>query len=243
MRRKRIGAALVALFTLTALGAAAADNGAAPAAAAEQYRQMAAAIQKDPQQLKWTAEGLTSQEVVSRFKHLQEILLRGNDGKSISLGALNFEMNELKRMQSYPFFEADTRIDTAWLNNAVNTAVMLLKVRREKLQTMFNNNRTQTPEFKQLYAEYIRRYKAFCTYTSQPVPSKNQQRMLQQMKLKKMLLPLLDLPTKANAADTAATQGAGAADDAEKGYQSGLSGRSGSGRSGSGSSSTRQRRR
>ncbi len=242
MQLKRIGAALVALFILTALGAAAADN-AATAAAGEQYRQMAAAIQQDPKQLQWVAEGLTSQEVLSRFKRLQDILLRGNDGKSISLGKLNFEMNELKRMQSYPFFEADTRIDTAWLNNAVNTAVMLLKVRREQLQTMFNNNRTNTPEFKQLYAEYLKRYKAFCTYTSKPVPSRNQQRMLQQMRLKKMLLPLLNLPTPVNAAEETAKQSAGAADDAEKGYQSGLSGRSGSGSSGSGSSSTRQRRR
>ena len=230
MRRKRIGAALVALFTLTALGAAAADNGAAPAAMAEQYKQLAAAIQKDPKQLKWTAEGLTSEEVLSRFKRLQEILLRGNDGKSISLGALNFEMSELRRMQSYPFFESDTRIDTAWLNTSVNTAAALLKIRREQLQTMFNNNRTQTPEFKQLYAEYMRRYKAFCNYTSKPIPSRNQQRMLQQMRLKKMLLPLLNLPTPAaNAADNAAKQSASDADAAEKGYQSGLSGRSGSG--------------
>ena len=149
----------------------------------------------------------------------------------LSLGALNFEMSELKRMQSYPFFESDTRIDTAWLNNAVNMATVLLKIRREQLQTMFNNNRTQTPEFKQLYAEYLKRYKNFCAYTSKPIPSKNQQRMLQQMRVKKMMLPLLNLPTAATADENAAKQNAVAADDAEKEYQSGLSGRSGSGNS------------
>ena len=229
MQRKRIGAALAALIVLTGFGAGAASP--APTAQnGEQIRQLAAAIQKDPKQLKWAAENLTVEEVLSRFKHLQEILLRGNDGKMLSLGALNFEMSELKRMQSYPFFESDTRIDTAWLNNAVNMATALLKIRREQLQTMFNNNRTQTPEFKQLYAEYLKRYKNFCAYTSKPIPSKNQQRMLQQMRIKKMVLPLLNLPTAANAAENAASQAAGAADAAEKGYQSGLS-RSGSSRS------------
>jgi len=238
MLRKFTGCMVAVLLAVAVI--AAPDNSAAVSAArqsSDQYKKMAEAIQKDPKQLKWAAEGLSSQEVLMRFKRIQEILLRGNNGKSISYGALTFELKDLKRMQSYPFFEADTKIDTAWLNSSINAASNLLKVRREKLQAMYNNNRTNTPEFKQLYAAYMKHYQAFCQYTGKPVMSRNQARMLQQMKLKKMILPLLNLPSSAPTATETANQGAAATASAEQGYQSGISG-SGS-NTGRGSTTTR----
>ena len=238
MLRKFTGCMVAVLLAVAVI--AAPDNSAAVSAArqsSDQYKKMAEAIQKDPKQLKWAAEGLSSQEVLMRFKRIQEILLRGNNGKSISYGALTFELKDLKRMQSYPFFEADTKIDTAWLNSSINAASNLLKVRREKLQAMYNNNRTNTPEFKQLYAAYMKHYQAFCQYTGKPVMSRNQARMLQQMKLKKMILPLLNLPSSAPTATETANQGAAATASAEQNYQSGISG-SGS-NTGRGSTTTR----